>query len=257
MSFLSKIFFWFISLLLLIPFQGIAQEHTQDSLLYLRSRKSNAPIATVVSKKQKTFFERDLKIGWDVSNILLGALSPKRSGLDFSIDMTLKENLYGIIELGNNNYEGYSDIMTYLSKGNYFKLGLDFDMRKNKADKSRDIFYLGLRYAFASFQQEMQNYSLSASYWPPITDQNAVFHNQAHWVEAITGFKVEVFKNMYLGLGLRFKLRLLQTGDKILNPAPFIPGFGKTTGALVVGFNYNLYYNLPLNYKKKSSNRAE
>lgn len=256
MSFQLKIFYWFISLLLLFPMQVLAQQN-QDSLLYMRMKESGEKVEKAKPKKKKASFERDLKIGWDVSNLLVGAISPIRSGLDFSVDYTLKENLYGIVELGKNNYQADSDLMTYTSDGIYFKLGVDFDLRKGETDKSRDMFYLGGRYAFASFQQQIQNYEITSSYWPALIEQNAEFTNQVHWVEAITGFKVEVFKNMYLGLGLRFKMMLYQSGDETIKPAPFIPGFGKTTGALVVGFNYNLYYNLPLNYTKKSSSRAK
>lgn len=255
MSFQPKIFNWFFSFLLLISSSVLAQQ-TSTGIDEGRIKKSVVPIKEGKPKKQKVYFERDLKFGWDVSNLLVGALSSSRTGLDFSVDYALKKNLYGIVEVGKNSFEEGSDEMDYFSEGMYFRLGVDSKVGKSERNISRDIFYLGARYAFATFEQKIENYQINSSYWPAATEDEISFNNQAHWAEAIVGFKVEVLKNMYLGLGLRFKLMLFQSGDKTLKPAPFVPGYGKTSGALVIGFNYNVYYNLPLNYSKKTTKRA-
>jgi len=255
MSFQLKIFSWFFSLVLLFSTSLTAQQ-TQLEDNSTRMKKSEVLLEKGKAKKQKTHFDRDLKIGWDVSNLLIGAISPKRHGLDFSIDYTIKENFYGIIEIGQNSFEQKSEVMDYYSDGQYFRLGFDSDMRKNEKDKSRDMFYLGARYAFATFEQRIENYQISSSYWPTITQSEISFRNQAHWIEAISGFKVEILKNMYLGLGLRFKFLIYQAGNEI-KPAPFIPGYGKTGGALVMGINYNMYFNLPINYSKKTPKNAK
>jgi hypothetical protein len=254
MSFQLKIFNWFFSFLLLISSSVLAQQ-TEVETNEDRLKKSEEPIQEGKPKKQKTFFERDLKFGWDVSNLLVGALNSSRTGIDFSVDYTIKKNLFGIGELGQNNYQEASEAMDYYSDGTYFRLGFDSKMNDNESNTSRDIFYLGARYAFATFEQRLENYQINSSYWPSATGNNISYSNQAHWAEAIAGFKVEVLKNMYLGLGLRFKFILFQTGDKTVLPAPYIPGFGKTSGPIVVGFNYNVYYNLPLNYSKKLPKR--
>jgi len=256
MSFQLKIFNWFFSFLLLISSSALAQENvagTDED----RLKKSEEPIQKGEPKKQKVFFERDLKFGWDMSNLLVGALSSSRIGFDFSVDYSLKKDLYGIIEAGINSYNETSDEMDYISEGTYFRLGADFKMNKKELNPSRDIFYLGLRYAFASFEQRLENYQMYSDYWPNASGDNVSFNSQAHWAEAIAGFKVEIIKNIYLGLGLRFKFMIVQTGDKTLKPAPYIPGFGKSADAIIVGFNYNIYYNLPINYSKKTSKRAK
>lgn len=254
MSFQLRIFNWFFSFLLLISSSVLAQEKTvgaDDN----RMKKSEEPIKEGKPKKQKVFFERDLKMGWDVSNLIVGALSSSRTGIDFSIDYALSKNLYGIVEAGINKYNETTDAMDYFSEGTYFRLGIDSKMAENERNFSRDIFYLGARYAFATFEQRLENYQINSSYWPSETGDNLSFNSQAHWAEAIVGFKVEVIKNIYLGLGLRFKFMILKTGDETLKPAPYIPGYGKTSGTLVIGFNYNVYYNLPLNYSKKTPKR--
>ena len=254
MSSQLKIFNWFFSFLLLISSSVLAQQ-TEVGTNENRLKKSEEPVQEGKTKKQKTFFERDLKLGWDASNLIIGALSSSRTGIDFSADYTLKKNFYGIVETGINKYEESSDQLDYFSEGMYFRVGFDSKMAENERNNSRDIFYLGARYAFATFEQRLENYQINSSYWPPSTVDETRFNSQAHWAEAIAGFKVEVMKNIYLGLGLRFKFLIIQTDDETMKPAPYIPGYGKTADAIVVGFNYNLYYNLPLNYSKKTPKR--
>lgn len=256
MPFQPRIFNWFFSFLLLISISVSAQQVNVGSEED-RLKESKDPIKKGKTKKEKVFFERDLKFGWDVSNILLGAISSNTKGLDFSLDCTIKKDFYGTVEVGKTSYTSISDEMEYFSEGKYFRVGFDSDRRKNKKDLSRDIFYLGARYAFATFTQRLNNYQLNSNYWPSVTEDEVSVTNKAHWVEALTGFKVEVMKNMYLGLGLRIKLMIFQSGDKTIKPAPYIPGYGKTSGSIIMGFNYSMYYNLPLNYSKKISNRAQ
>ncbi len=245
-----KIYVWFISFLLFSNF-GQAQQMKPDTNS-IRMKKSEKTVQKDKKRKAKPFFERDIKFGWDVSNLFVGALSPTRSGADFSVETTFKQNASAILEFGRNQYATQSDAMDYSSSGNYFRLGVDFDMNSNENRISRDIFYLGLRYAFASFDQKIENFQITSSYWPTVSQTSAQFRNQAHWIESMAGFKVEVLKNVFLGLGLRFKALILQSGDQTIKPAPYIPGYGKTGGTIVVGFNYNLYFNLPLNYSKKT-----
>jgi hypothetical protein len=254
MPFQFKIFNWFFSFILLASISTFAQQANNEELNQ-RLKKSEVLLEKGKSKKEKIPFDRDLKFGWDISNLLVGSVSPKRSGLDFSVDYALKRNVYGTVEAGINSFEQSSEVMDYFSDGQYFRIGFDTDMRKNKKDLSRDMFYLGARYGFSSFSQRIENYQITSIYWPTLFGEELTLKNQAHWLEAISGFKVEVFRNMYLGLGLRFKFLLYQA-DKIIKPSPFIPGYGKTNGALVVGFNYSVYYNLPLNYSKKKSKNA-
>lgn len=256
MSSQQKIFNLFFSLLILVSTSALAQEVKvgEDAN---RLKESVGLTNKVKQKKPKEHFDRDLKFGWDISNLLIGAVSANRSGLDFSVDYTLKKNLYGIIEFGQNNYSESSDVMDYFSKGTYVRIGFDSDKRKEKSDNSRDMFYLGLRYAFGVYTQKLENVQISSTYWPTYTRDEVSFDNTAHWAEALAGFKVEVMKNIYLGLGLRIKILIYQSGDKTIKPAVFIPGYGKTSGTLIMGFNYNIYYNLPFNYSKKNPDRAQ
>ncbi|MBN1650961.1 MAG: hypothetical protein JW857_06515 [Bacteroidales bacterium] len=252
MSSQKKIFNLFFSLLILVSTSALAQEIKvgEDA----NRMKESATTSSKEKKKKspKIHIDRDLKLGMDISNFLIGAVTTNIDGLDFSVDYTLDKKRYAIIEFGHNSYNESSDVLDYFSKGSYVRIGFDSDTRKEKSNSSRDMFYLGLRYAFATYTQRLENAQLSSGYWPSVTQAEVSFDNSAHWGEAIAGFKVEVMKNVYLGLGLRMKILIYQSGDKTISPAVYIPGYGKTSGTLIMGFNYNVYYNLPFNYSKKN-----
>ncbi len=255
MSSQQKIFNLFFSLLFLFSTSVLAQEIKVGE----DANRMKESVATTKKEKKKTPKEpidRDLKIGLDISNFLIGTVTTNIDGLDFSVDYTLDKKRYAIVEFGYNSYNESSDVLDYFSKGSYVRIGFDSDTRKENPNKSRDMFYLGLRYAFATYNQRIENAQISSTYWPDVTQEEVSFDNSAHWGEALAGFKVEVMKNIYLGLGLRMKILIYQSGDKTINPAVFIPGYGKTSGTFIMGFNYNIYYNLPFNYSKKYPNRA-
>ena len=72
-----------------------------------------------------------------------------------------------------------------------------------------------------------------------------------NWIEVVTGIKVEMFNNIYLGLSFRLN-KLLSTKKPNNFDNLFIPGFNKVTdnNTWGSGFNYTLSYSIPLRKKK-------
>ena len=64
----------------------------------------------------------------------------------------------------------------------------------------------------------------------------------------VTGLKIRVVKQLYLGFTLRYKLFMSTSGAEDLRPY-YIPGFGKNIGTSAFGFNYYVSYRLP--FRKK------
>ncbi|OYT16520.1 MAG: hypothetical protein B7C24_07380 [Bacteroidetes bacterium 4572_77] len=201
-------------------------------------------------KKAKVFMPHDLRIGVDLSTLILGAITPVRAGLDLSLEYNLKPQLFLMLEGGYNNFKRENDRISYISQGQYVRLGLDYNIRKSTEINDRDIYYLGFRYGFSLFKQEVPKYLLLNGFWGNGYSDMAVQENYAHWVELITGFKVEVIKNWYLGMGLRAKF-FLSRNKNAIEPVQFVPGYGKNYSQAIINFNYTVYYNIPLNYKKK------
>ena len=63
------------------------------------------------------------------------------------------------------------------------------------------------------------------------------------------GVKVEVFRNVFLGYNLRFKFAQGFSEDPSLLPY-HIPGFGRSDRAERFGFDYYIFYRIPLKRRK-------
>jgi len=192
----------------------------------------------------------DLRLGIDIHNYILGAISPYRTGLDLNIEYNLSKDLFVIIEGGYNYFRKENIRINYVSEGKYIRLGVDYNLREPKEANDKDIYYIGARLAYSQFTQEVPKYLLVNGYWGNSTAFLAKEDAFAYWAELLTGFKVEVLKNWYLGMGLRLKF-LLHRSKGAIEPVQFIPGYSQNYNSAVMDFNYTISYNIPLNYKKK------
>lgn len=201
-------------------------------------------------KHAKVFIPHDLRIGIDISTIISGAISPIRRGVDLSFEYNIKPKIFLMLEGGYNYFEKETIRVKYISQGNYIRLGFDYNLRTPVSENDRDIYYMGFRYAYSRFQQEVPSYLLVNGFWGNTSSSIAPEDGYAHWIEFITGFKVEVLKNWYLGMGMRLKMFIARSKTTI-EPVQYVPGYAKNYNTSVMDFNYTIYYNIPLNYKKK------
>ena len=79
----------------------------------------------------------------------------------------------------------------------------------------------------------------------------------ASWIEIVSGFKVEVLPNIYMGMSARIHF-LLSYNQPDNFDSLWIPGFNKKTdnSRFGLGYNYSISYFLPL-YKKPKKNLEE
>ncbi len=201
-------------------------------------------------KKEKVFVEHDLRFGIDISTLIIGAVTPVRTGIDLSAEYKLTPRWFVVAEGGYQSYEKNNDKISYLSKGKYFRVGGDYSLRFAEEKNDRDIYYLGFRYGFAQFNQEIPYYFLYNSFWGNSEGSMASEKGQAHWIEVVTGFKVEVLKNFYLGMNIRLKSFIHRTKTNI-EPVQFVPGYARNYNSGVFNFNYTISYNIPMNYRKQ------
>ncbi|NOR86975.1 MAG: hypothetical protein GQ527_05150 [Bacteroidales bacterium] len=208
------------------------------------------PFELEKQEKEKVHIDHDLRIGIDISTLIIGAIAPYRTGLDLSLEYNLKPNIYILVEGGHQYFKKDELRITYISQGNYIRAGLDYNLREPKGANDHDIYYIGFRYGFSKFTQEVPQYLLVNGFWGNTTSSFDAEDGYAHWAEIITGFKVEIVKNWFLGLGLRMKF-LLDRSKTNIEPVQYIPGYARNYNTGVMDFNYTIYYNIPLNYQKK------
>ncbi len=218
------------------------------------SRMKPAVKETVVpvdkSSPEKEKINHDLRIGVDISTLISGAITPIRRGIDLSIEYNLTPDLYVIMEGGYNYYKKENIRVEYISDGNYIRAGVDYNVRNAVEVNDHDIFYIGARLGYSKFTQQVPFYLTVNDYWGNTTSSIQAVDNYAVWGELLAGFKVEVIKNWFLGMGLRLKM-FLDRDKTSIEPVQFVPGYARNYNTSVADFNYTLYYNIPLNYKKK------
>jgi hypothetical protein len=192
----------------------------------------------------------DARIGFDVSKLALFYLQPERKTFEGSLDMELFPNVYPTVELGVNTIRLHQDtLFNYYSTGSYGRIGVDYNLIHPKGANDKDMFMGGIRFGYAFYTDHADSIRIRDSYWGdfhgslPSTDMNA------EWIELLAGLKTEVIKNFYLGCSIRCRVLLAKTKEDMTDPY-WIPGYGSGTVKSCFGFNYSIYYAIPV-YKRQ------
>lgn len=237
MKYMSKSIF---SLLLLASFSGFAQEKLP---------------ADTITKTVPVKTERyGIRIGADLYRPIRSLYEDGFNGFEIVADYRLTKKIYLAGELGNVDYTLDDDQVNFTTKGNYFKVGFDYNAYENWLDME-NMIYVGIRYGFSTFSQNLNSYTIydTNDYFEDVT----MYPNReysglsAHWAEVIGGIKAEVFDNLFIGFSVRLNILLSETEpDNFANL--YIPGFNRTyDGNFGAGFNYTISYFIPF-YKKQS-----
>ena len=223
-------------------------------------QQEEIPVQPIDSLEVKEKVPLSLRFGLDLYRIIRSQTTDDFNGFEVLGDLRLSQNFFIALELGAIESTQQIEQVNFTTNGTYYKLGFDYNMFENWEGMDNHVT-VGLRYASSSHDQFLNNYTLldRTRFWEgsnrPISNGFATGlrpNLNAQWFEVAVSFKVQLFKNIYMGLSLRLN-RLLN--DKI--PENFdniyIPGFYKKTedNNFGAGFNYTLTYRLPLRFKKK------
>lgn len=173
-----------------------------------------------------------------------------RYGTEFSADLEMKPNLYGVVETGWEKFKLDQTYVNYQSSGSYLRLGIDYNLLQTESADEKDIFFAGLRYAFGLANQQVNNYFFDG-YWADAQGSFAKQNYSSHWIEVVLGLKGELLKNFYMGWSIRAKFLVAQKSFDI-PPVYFTPGFGKSESGAAFDFTYSIYYTIPFRFKKEA-----
>lgn len=191
-----------------------------------------------------------LRLGVDLSKPLRSLIDEDYKGLEILGDYRIYENFYLAAELGNEQKHVREENITAFNKGSYIKLGANYNAYKNWEGMQNEI-YVGLRYGFATFSSELQQFAIynrSDFFEPDIRNENQEFNNlTAGWVEVQLGVKVEVLNNLFLGVHFQVKKRVNESAPSFFENL-YIPGFGRTytDSTIGAGYGYTISYLIPL-----------
>lgn len=193
------------------------------------------------TKKKINYWPTGLRLGTDL--IALGKIpwSNEFDGWEATADVDL-DRYYVTVEVGNWERSKLSPDQSYSNAGNYFRFGADVNFLLKDPDKN--MFFVGLRYG-RSFFDEQLTYTLSDKVFGDF--QSTVLNESmtAGWGEVTVGLRVKIWKALWMGYTARLKVgaKVGTTGEFI----PYdIPGYGLATKNVYWGFNYQLYWRIPI-----------
>ncbi len=194
-----------------------------------------------------------LRIGIDLARPTISLIDQDFSGFEIMADFRITHRFYIAAEFGNDTDDQNEENLVSSTNGSYFKIGADFNAYNNWVGMNNAI-YVGLRYGFSTFEQELKGYTIYTGdttfpgtiVYDPITYSGLT----AHWAEFIFGIKTEVFTNLFLSINLQLKNKFSEKIPENFTNL-YIPGFNKTNdfSDFGVGFGYGVSYLIPI-YKK-------
>ena len=198
---------------------------------------------TAYSSKQR--FEGTIDVGFAQNRFF--------AVLDYGIS-TIDRRRKGLL------FTGFS----YQNVGSFFRIGADYNFMHRKFKD--EVMYVGFRVGRASFRHDFEYLGANQAWGYP-TLRNVVIGNNAiilderyrgrisetnltaTWFEIVTGLRVNVWKQFFMGYAARLMIRSSIKGENILL-ANELPGFGRTDASIRLIFNYYIYYRIPFLNKK-------
>jgi hypothetical protein len=188
--------------------------------------------------------------GADLSRLVVPLIDTTRFGWEFSGDYEIDNDLFITAEIGSETTNFNDPLYHYKSAGGYTRLGVDYNYMKHVDPESTDKMLIGLRYGFSTFYQKADNIQIKDNLWGNYSGGKIASNwLTANWIEVVTGMRARLFNNFYLGWSVRMRIKLGVSNDPYLFPYS-IPGYGKPWKNTSMGFNYSLYYKIPV-YKRK------
>ena len=244
---MKKVHIW---LFIISLFTSLCCTSAQELVQEVKEALKEEVVDTINKREKKPY---TIRFGVDLSKPLMAQLNKDYFGLELVGDIRLFSEFYGAIELGNERKTLQSERINFKTSGTYLKLGFDYNMYKNCKGMNNAI-YLGLRIGNSFHKQKVNEYEPYQinHYWATeIIKNGAEIREQeslsARWVEVVTGIKVKMINNIYMGFSLRLNRLMSDTRPENFDNL-YIPGFNKKTDENIwgAGFNYTLTYAIPV-----------
>ncbi len=154
-------------------------------------------------------------------------------GIDFANNLLF-------VDFGAQKTIREGDSYNYTNEGTFYRIGIETNVLKNRSDANG--LTLGLRYARSRFSDQMQ---ISDDFgFGPVTLDQSNSAVKSGWLELTLGLNVRVYKQIYFGYLVRYKVYKSNNGVGMLIPYD-LPGFGKNENDSTVGFDYYVRWVLP------------
>ncbi|HEY0739980.1 MAG TPA: DUF6048 family protein [Chryseosolibacter sp.] len=186
------------------------------------------------------FLPTGIRIGTDVIAIVKSNIQDDFTGWEVNADVDFNR-YYLNFDYGTWGRNFATDSAAYKNDGTYWRVGVDVNFLLKDID--RNLFFIGLRYGRASYNEQMLIVS-DDDIWGVYSNSYINPAATARWLELTSGIKVKIYKFIWLGYTVRFKFGLKGKGqDQMISHD--IPGYGRTDKETAWGFNYQLMFRIP------------
>ena len=192
------------------------------------------------------------RVGIDIFQPVYSLFDEDTKGLEFVGDYRITKRFFIAAELGFSEATTKEDYFEFYTNGQYIKAGADFNAYKNWIGME-NMIVVGLRYAFSTFDQTLNEYTINADpFLPNQTITTPVTYDtlNAQWIELVLGLKAEILHNVFMGFSFRWNTMISSKEPENFKNL-YIPGFNKVyLNNNGFGFNYTISYLIPF-YRKK------
>ena len=195
------------------------------------------------------FYPRAFRIGTDVFSLIKSQLKYSSfSGWELNADVDCGK-LYLAADFGSwarayDVLSGYNG--DYKNNGTYWRAGVDINFMKK--DPDRNMFFIGFRYGHSQFDESATLIATDPNFGD-ITKQLSNPSLTAAWGELVTGLRIKMWSNFWMGYTARMKFAPSVKGDGELKTYD-IPGYGLYQNQIYWGFNYQVFWNFPFRKQK-------
>lgn len=241
-----------VVLLMVVAGNVSAQDETVVVVNETDTIRPTKYIADLTEQPDLPFFQ-----GFTISGDLLGPglyLFTDYGNIEAALRLNLKGTFFPTVEVGYatcKSTDPETDIY-YATSAPYFRIGLDWNILKNKLQDNR--LFVGARYGFSSFKFDMSGPNMKDPIWggsAPFNYKDA--SSNSGWIEFVFGAQTKIWRNFHMGWSVRYK-KEMKIGQPDYAKPYYIPGYGTTTDTSCWGGTYNLIFDL--NWGKKKLKRT-
>ena len=245
MSFLTHFLFFVVLFLFFIPaFQAVvvAQGNVPEP-------EKPSLYVEVKEEKPKIPLFQGFTLSGDVYGIVQYLLW-NYGGMEGALRLNLKNTFFPIVEMGIGkcDKEEENTHIIYKTTAPFARVGIDFNMLKNKLQDSR--LYVGARYGISKYKFDISGPALEDPIWggaEPFDYRDISI--TSHWAEAVVGVQVKLWSKLHMGWSVRYRRELSSTKSVYAKPF-YIPGYGTTVNSGTLGFTYSLIFDMNWGMKK-------
>lgn len=171
-----------------------------------------------------------------------------------ALRLSLWNTYLPIVEIGvaNCDHTDYATNIKYNTSAPFFRIGVDYNMLKNKHQDNR--MFAGLRYGFSTYFYDISGPDQVDNVWggsAPFSFNN--ISCTSHWLEVVLGCQVKIVGVFHMGWSVRLKYHL-KSSSNIYSKPYYIPGYGTTQQGNTWGGSFNFIFDL--NWGKKKAGKT-